>query len=145
MQFFNVRLRRLIDKWPGKRIFREYRFLPIFFICGAVLEFSMINWHVGEVNFYKTYKRRIVEEQVEERLRQEAWIYTFYQDIDVLTYNASWTILATLHYVLFSGNDYNAIRRTIGSSNLQTVRRSGGSRRTEIKRETEGATEEITL
>ncbi|XP_019882691.1 small integral membrane protein 4 [Camponotus floridanus] len=72
MQSYNARLRRLIDKWPGKRIFREYRFLPILFFCGAAIEFFMINWHVGEVNFYKTYKRRKVEELVEERLRQEA-------------------------------------------------------------------------
>ncbi|XP_072767733.1 ubiquinol-cytochrome c reductase complex assembly factor 5-like [Anoplolepis gracilipes] len=69
---FHIKLRKLIDKWPGKRIFREYRFLPIFFVFGAALEYSMINWHVGEVNFYKTYKRRRVEELVEERLRQEA-------------------------------------------------------------------------
>ena len=65
-------MKKLLDKWPGKRIFGEYRFLPIFFILGAALEYSMINWHVGEVNFYKTYKRRRVEELVEERLQQEA-------------------------------------------------------------------------
>jgi len=45
--------------------------LPIFFIFGAALEFSMIHWQVGEVNFYKVYKRRRVEELVEERLKQE--------------------------------------------------------------------------
>ncbi|KAL6423772.1 hypothetical protein ACFW04_010326 [Cataglyphis niger] len=71
MQYYIVRLRKLFDKWPGKRIFREYRFLPIFFFLGAALEYSMINWHVGEVNFYKTYKRRRIEELVEERLQQE--------------------------------------------------------------------------
>ncbi|XP_020292108.1 small integral membrane protein 4 [Pseudomyrmex gracilis] len=62
---------KLINKVPGKRIFGEFRFLPIFFILGATLEYSMIHWHVGEVNFYKTYKRRRVEELVEKRLQEE--------------------------------------------------------------------------
>lgn len=31
----------------------------------------MIHWHVGEVNFYKVYKRRKVEELVQERLQRE--------------------------------------------------------------------------
>ncbi|XP_076242320.1 ubiquinol-cytochrome c reductase complex assembly factor 5-like [Calliopsis andreniformis] len=47
----------------------EFRLLPIFFIAGAALEFTMIHWHVGEVNFYKTYKKRQIEKAVEERLR----------------------------------------------------------------------------
>lgn len=66
------RLRKIIKKWPGRRIFGYYSFLPIFFLLGAALEFSMIHWHVGEVNFYNTYKQRRVEELVEERLKQEA-------------------------------------------------------------------------
>ncbi|XP_039304294.1 small integral membrane protein 4 [Solenopsis invicta] len=70
MLLFSRRLKRLINKLPGKR-FGEYRLLPLFFVLGAVLEFSMINWQVGEVNFYKTYKHRKVEELVEERLKQE--------------------------------------------------------------------------
>ncbi|KAL0134575.1 hypothetical protein PUN28_001399 [Cardiocondyla obscurior] len=63
-------LKRLIKKLPGKRL-GEYRLLPLFFAIGATLEYCMINWHVGEVNFYETYKRRKVEELVEERLKQE--------------------------------------------------------------------------
>lgn len=72
MVFYNVRLKRFIKKWPGGKIFGEFRFLPLFFVLGAALEFAMINWHVGEVNFYKTYKRRKVGELVEERLRKPA-------------------------------------------------------------------------
>lgn len=47
----------IINKWPGRR-FGLYRFLPIFFVLGGLLEFSMINWTVGETNFYKVYKKK---------------------------------------------------------------------------------------
>lgn len=71
MKLITKKFGEIINKIPGKRILGEYRFLPIFFILGATLEYSMIHWHVGEVNFYKTYKRRRVEELVEKRLQQE--------------------------------------------------------------------------
>ncbi|KAK4877290.1 hypothetical protein RN001_009796 [Aquatica leii] len=62
-------LRNLLKKWPGEKYFGVYRFLPLFFILGAALEFSMINWKVGEINFYRTFKKRqaknIVDKQVE--------------------------------------------------------------------------------
>lgn len=51
MEFW--KLRQFLDKIPGKRYFGIYRFLPFFFLAGAGLEFAMINWHVGEVNFCK--------------------------------------------------------------------------------------------
>lgn len=70
VSMYNPKLRKLLKNLPGKRL-GEYRLLPLFFILGATLEYSMINWQVGEVNFYKTYKRRRVEELVEERLKQE--------------------------------------------------------------------------
>ncbi|EDV99978.1 small integral membrane protein 4 [Drosophila grimshawi] len=60
-------VRRLLDSWPGKRRFGIYRFLPIFFALGAALEFSMINWTVGETNFYRTFKRRQAKNYVEEQ------------------------------------------------------------------------------
>lgn len=56
---------KILDKWPGKTYFGYYRFLPLFFVAGAALEFSMINWRVGEVNFYDTYKRRQAQEIVD--------------------------------------------------------------------------------
>ena len=51
-------VKRAMDAFPGKKWFGLYRFLPFFFLLGASLEFSMINWTVGDVNFYKTYKKR---------------------------------------------------------------------------------------
>ncbi|XP_047351426.1 small integral membrane protein 4 [Vespa velutina] len=70
MLLFIKRLRKFMQKWPGKKTFGVYRFLPLFFVCGALLEFSMINWQVGQVNFYKVYKKRIVQEMVEEKIRK---------------------------------------------------------------------------
>ncbi|XP_071453801.1 ubiquinol-cytochrome c reductase complex assembly factor 5 [Hetaerina americana] len=67
----NVTVRRLLNKWPGKKYFGIYRFLPLFFVLGASLEFSMIKWHIGEVNFYRTYKRRKAHEIAESTLLQE--------------------------------------------------------------------------
>lgn len=59
MQFkHSFGLAAFLNKWPGKKYFGIYRFLPLFLILGASLEFSMINWRVGETNFYRTYKKR---------------------------------------------------------------------------------------
>ncbi|MCL4140534.1 UNVERIFIED_CONTAM: hypothetical protein GTU68_026590 [Idotea baltica] len=44
-------LKNILNIWPGKQYFGLYRFLPLFFVLGAALEYSMINWRVGEVNF----------------------------------------------------------------------------------------------
>jgi len=57
---------RVLDAFPGKKRFGLYRFLPCFFLLGAALEFSMINWTVGETNFYRTYKKRQALNQLEE-------------------------------------------------------------------------------
>lgn len=54
MNLISIRLRKLLNQWPGKNIFGIYRFLPAFFVLGAALEFSMINWTVGETNFCKS-------------------------------------------------------------------------------------------
>lgn len=42
---------KVFNSWPGRERFGVYRFLPLFFVMGAALEFAMINWQVGEVNF----------------------------------------------------------------------------------------------
>ncbi|XP_017114817.1 small integral membrane protein 4 [Drosophila elegans] len=65
-------VRRLLDSWPGKKRFGVYRFLPLFFLLGAGLEFSMINWTVGETNFYRTFKRRQAKNYVEEQQNLQA-------------------------------------------------------------------------
>ena len=54
--FQSKAFRRFLEAWPGKRTFGIYRFLPFFFVLGAALEFSMINWHAGEVNFCKFWR-----------------------------------------------------------------------------------------
>ncbi|CAI9744249.1 Hypothetical predicted protein [Octopus vulgaris] len=64
-------LKRIVRAWPGKKTFGLYRFMPIFFVLGAALEFSMINWHVGEVNFYRVYKRRQISEKVQQLAYEE--------------------------------------------------------------------------
>ncbi|GAB0099290.1 Small integral membrane protein 4 [Sergentomyia squamirostris] len=69
MTFYSERLKWWLDRWPGKKTFGVYRFLPAFFLLGAALEFSMINWTVGQTNFYNTYKKRQAKIIAEERLR----------------------------------------------------------------------------
>ncbi|XP_055349415.1 small integral membrane protein 4-like [Paramacrobiotus metropolitanus] len=49
---------RFLDRWPGKERFGYYRFLPLFFACGAAIEFIMIHLTIGETNFYDVYKRK---------------------------------------------------------------------------------------
>ncbi|XP_014233109.1 small integral membrane protein 4 [Trichogramma pretiosum] len=65
--FYSRAFARLLRAWPGRQTFGPYRFLPVFFVAGAALEYLMIHWHAGEVNFYKTYKKRRVEEICQER------------------------------------------------------------------------------
>ncbi|EEC13058.1 conserved hypothetical protein [Ixodes scapularis] len=60
---------QLVASWPGKRAFGPYRFLPVFFVLGAALEFSMINWTAGKTNFYNTYKKRQAQKVVEAELK----------------------------------------------------------------------------
>ena len=64
-------IKRVLDSVPGKQIFGIYRFLPAWFLLGAALEFSMINWTVGETNFYRTYKKRQVITALESELITE--------------------------------------------------------------------------
>ncbi|XP_017768819.1 PREDICTED: small integral membrane protein 4 [Nicrophorus vespilloides] len=68
INLYSTNLQKFLNKWPGKRYFGIYRFLPLFFGLGAALEFSMINWRVGETNFYHTYKKRQAKSIVEEEI-----------------------------------------------------------------------------
>jgi len=65
-------LTKVLDKFPGKKTFGLYRFLPFFFVLGASLEFSMINWTVGETNFYRTYKKRQALDQLEQKKLEQS-------------------------------------------------------------------------
>jgi len=62
---------KVLDAFPGKKYFGLYRFLPFFFLLGASLEFSMINWTVGETNFYRTYKKRQALDFIEHKQEKE--------------------------------------------------------------------------
>lgn len=53
MNLYTKTVSNIVNKWPGKKTFGIYRFLPLFFALGAALEFSMINWTVGTTNFCK--------------------------------------------------------------------------------------------
>lgn len=70
MKFRSTWLQNILNLWPGKKTFGVYRFLPAFVVFGAVLEYAMINWNPGGTNFYKTYKRRRVQQIVEARRKQ---------------------------------------------------------------------------
>jgi len=47
---YSRHIARFLDAVPGKKL-SVYRFMPIYFVFGALLEFTMINWRVGNVNF----------------------------------------------------------------------------------------------
>lgn len=64
-KLYSITLRRVLNRWPGKRYLGEYRFLPLFFVLGASLEYSMINWKVGNISFYNTYKQRQAKNIIE--------------------------------------------------------------------------------
>ncbi|XP_054287106.1 small integral membrane protein 4 [Macrosteles quadrilineatus] len=69
MKFYSETLAKVLNFWPGKSL-GIYRFLPIFFVFGAGLEFTMIKWDVGgRVNFYRTYKKRRVQELADEAMK----------------------------------------------------------------------------
>ncbi|KAH9508210.1 hypothetical protein Btru_055032 [Bulinus truncatus] len=57
-QIMGERIRLILQKWPGKERFGVYRFLPVFFLLGAVVEFSMIKWRPFGVNFYDVFKNK---------------------------------------------------------------------------------------
>ncbi|CAH1115405.1 unnamed protein product [Psylliodes chrysocephalus] len=73
MKLYSPKLKTFLNKWPGKRYFGVYRFIPLFFMLGAALEFSMINWNVGDVNFYKTYKKRQAKTYLEQHTEEERY------------------------------------------------------------------------
>jgi len=70
-RFHSSRLDRILAKWPGKRL-GVYRFLPFFFAMGAGMEYFMINFKMGEANFYTVYKRRQAINQIEAELARKS-------------------------------------------------------------------------
>lgn len=62
-----------LRKVPGEKRFGLYRFLPLFFILGASLEFLMCNLKAGpgQVNFYSTLKKRQAIELIDSKEQLE--------------------------------------------------------------------------
>lgn len=55
---------------PGKRRFGTYRFMPVFFCIGGVMEWIMINVRIGRETFYDVYRRKRSERQYEEKIEE---------------------------------------------------------------------------
>lgn len=61
----------ILDLVPGKRRFGTYRFLPIFFCIGGVMEWIMINVRIGKETFYDVYRRKRSERAYQKRIEEE--------------------------------------------------------------------------
>ncbi|KAK3519066.1 hypothetical protein QTP70_016352 [Hemibagrus guttatus] len=53
---------------PWKRRFGIYRFLPIFFCIGGVMEWVMINVRIGQETFYDVYRRKRSEREYQQKI-----------------------------------------------------------------------------
>ncbi|KAG7520001.1 hypothetical protein JOB18_020816 [Solea senegalensis] len=53
---------------PGKHRLGTYRFLPIFFCIGGVMEWIMINVRIGKETFYDVYRRKQSEREYQRRI-----------------------------------------------------------------------------
>ena len=49
------------DNWPFYKKYGFFSLTPLFFIIGAVYEFTLIHLKIGEINFYDVYKRKEME------------------------------------------------------------------------------------
>ncbi|XP_076023223.1 ubiquinol-cytochrome c reductase complex assembly factor 5 [Genypterus blacodes] len=58
----------LLSLVPGKRRFGTYRFLPIFFCVGGVMEWIMINVRIGQETFYDVYRRKQSEREYQSKV-----------------------------------------------------------------------------
>ncbi|XP_075883195.1 ubiquinol-cytochrome c reductase complex assembly factor 5 [Nelusetta ayraudi] len=63
MFYRSDKVRYLLSLVPGKRRLGIYRFLPVFFCIGGVMEWIMINVRIGQETFYDVYRRKKSERQ----------------------------------------------------------------------------------
>ncbi|XP_077422636.1 ubiquinol-cytochrome c reductase complex assembly factor 5 [Vanacampus margaritifer] len=61
-------LRYFLGLAPGKRRFGPYRFLPVFFCIGGVMEWIMINVRIGKETFYDVYRRKRSEREYQQKV-----------------------------------------------------------------------------
>ncbi|KAM6924618.1 ubiquinol-cytochrome c reductase complex assembly factor 5 [Xenentodon cancila] len=61
-------LKDVLNLVPGKRRLGSYRFLPIFFCIGGVMEWIMINVRIGRETFYDVYRRKRSEREYQQKI-----------------------------------------------------------------------------
>ncbi|XP_028437995.1 small integral membrane protein 4 [Perca fluviatilis] len=61
-------VRYLLSLVPGKQRLGTYRFLPIFFCIGGVMEWIMINVRIGRETFYDVYRRKRSEREYKQKI-----------------------------------------------------------------------------
>ncbi|KAM9445103.1 ubiquinol-cytochrome c reductase complex assembly factor 5 [Clarias gariepinus] len=64
----NKKINYILSLVPGKRRFGIYRFLPIFFCIGGVMEWVMINVRIGQETFYDVYRRKQSEREYQQKI-----------------------------------------------------------------------------
>ncbi|XP_047219818.1 small integral membrane protein 4 [Girardinichthys multiradiatus] len=65
---FGKTIKGLLCLVPGKHQLGAYRFLPIFFCIGGVMEWIMINVRIGPETFYDVYRRKKSERQYQQKM-----------------------------------------------------------------------------
>ncbi|KAI3357620.1 hypothetical protein L3Q82_016027 [Scortum barcoo] len=68
MFYRNKNIGYLLSLVPGKRRLGTYRFLPIFFCIGGVMEWIMINVRIGKETFYDVYRRKQSEREYQRKV-----------------------------------------------------------------------------
>ncbi|XP_013871910.1 ubiquinol-cytochrome c reductase complex assembly factor 5 [Austrofundulus limnaeus] len=71
MFYKSTRVRQMLSLVPGKRRLGPYRFLPIFFCIGGVMEWVMINVRIGRETFYDVYRRKRSEREYQQKMADE--------------------------------------------------------------------------
>ncbi|XP_060930754.1 small integral membrane protein 4 [Limanda limanda] len=61
-------LKYFLSLVPGKRRLGTYRFLPVFFCIGGVMEWIMINVRIGRETFYDVYRRKQSERGYQQKI-----------------------------------------------------------------------------
>lgn len=61
-------IKDLLNFVPGKRRLGPYRFLPIFFCIGGIMEWIMINVRIGRETFYDVYRRKQSEREYQQKI-----------------------------------------------------------------------------
>ncbi|KAK6303787.1 small integral membrane protein 4 [Coregonus clupeaformis] len=61
-------IKYILSLVPGKRRFGVYRFLPVFFCIGGVMEWVMINVRIGRETFYDVYRRKKSEREYQQKI-----------------------------------------------------------------------------